>query len=35
MRWALLLFALLEWTDALTGRSDLSWFVSEMYSFFV
>jgi hypothetical protein len=32
MRWALVLLALLEWADARTGRTDLSWSVPGMHS---
>jgi hypothetical protein len=32
VRWALVLLALLEWADALTGRADLPWSVQGMYS---
>jgi hypothetical protein len=32
MRWALVFLALLEWTDARTGRADLSWSLPGMYS---
>jgi hypothetical protein len=35
VRWALLLFALLELADVRTCRAYLSWSVLEMHSFFV
>jgi hypothetical protein len=32
VRWALVLLVVLVWADARTGRADLSWSVSGMYS---